>query len=101
MGWSAAPGCCGCEGSEGRFHALVETEGAEFDEMMAFLSSELALLLVWEELHLIHQSGQQGNWSLVHLINLRLMNGTGLWLMCYRGSREGGGSAAKVVTHCF
>lgn len=35
------------------------------------------------------------------LINLRLMNGAGLWLMSYRGSREGDGSAAEAMTHCF
>lgn len=37
----------------------------------------------------------------MHLINVRLMNGAGLWFMCSRGSREGGGSAAEAMTHCF
>lgn len=50
MGRRPAPGFCGCEGSRGRrFHALVETYRAEFDEMMGLLSSGLALLLVWKE----------------------------------------------------
>lgn len=37
----------------------------------------------------------------MHLINLRLMNGAVLWPMSGRGSREGGGSAAKAMTYCF
>lgn len=34
----------------------------------------------------------------MHLLNHRLMNGADLWPLCDRGSREGGGSAAKAMT---